>query len=293
LTSLQLVAQYKCEISIKIQSDTVPAGSVLLIGQRQCFLKSGFAGVLQYSFLLLFSYLMRAIVVRHYKTLLNASGQILGWGDAPKAAGWLADVSFVDDRLKKEGLTFDAVYSSSLERARRTAMYYAKSRGIHIVNDSPALNEVNYGALYKKTKEWVTSHIPQHKKDPDFVYPQGESFRDMQRRSVEYVISLAESYPERTILIVVHAGVIRGLISHFLELDYADHLKQKISHRYIGDFRFENGVCVGYDELGKWSGFVRDGVVTVPHDRSGTSSRRGHRITSLAGAGFVSASTTD
>lgn len=208
---------------------------------------------------------MRAIVVRHYKTLLNASDRILGWGDAPKAEGWQADLAFVDDRLNAAKIVFDAIYSSDLERARRTAMYYAKSRRIHVVRDSPALNEVNYGTLYKKKKKWVARHIPQHKKDPDFVYPDGESFRDMQRRSVEYILSLAESRPEQTVLIVVHAGVIRGLVSHFLGLDYAAHLKQKVSHRYIGDFLFAGRECVRYDELGKLSGFVQQGSLTVPY----------------------------
>ena len=43
---------------------------------------------------------MRVIVVRHYKTLLNASDQILGWGDAPRVAGWRADVAMVDEALE-------------------------------------------------------------------------------------------------------------------------------------------------------------------------------------------------
>ncbi len=60
--------------------------------------------------------------------------------------------------------------------------------------------------------------------------------------------------------------MIRGLVSHFLGLNYADHLKHKISHRYIGDFLLEGNTCVRYDELGKLSGFVRDGVIQVPFE---------------------------
>lgn len=216
---------------------------------------------------------MRAIVVRHYKTLLNASDQILGWGDAPKAEGWQGDLAAVDENLNAEKIIFDAVYSSDLERARRTAMYYAKSRRIHVVHDSPLLNEVNYGTLYKKKKKWVAKHIPQHKKDPDFVYPKGESFRDMQHRSVNFILSLAESRGDQTLLIVVHAGVIRGLVSHFLKLDYANHLTQKISHRYIGDFLFKGSSCVRYNELGNLSGFVEEGGITVPYDNAAMPAR--------------------
>jgi broad specificity phosphatase PhoE len=86
----------------------------------------------------------------------------------------------------------------------------------------------------------------------------------MQQRSVSYLASLAERHPEQTVLIVVHAGVIRGLVSHFLGLNYADHLKHRISHRYIGDFLFDGESCVRYDELGKASGFVHEGVIKIP-----------------------------
>jgi broad specificity phosphatase PhoE len=207
---------------------------------------------------------MRAIVTRHYKTLINASEQILGWGDSPRDRGWRADVEFVSDRIKENGINFDAVYSSDLERARRTAMFHARQFGIHIIYDTPALNEVNYGKLYKKKKKWVAENYPQHKKDPDLVYPDGESFRQMQQRSVNYISTLAVTHPQQTVLIVVHAGVIRGLVSHFLGLNYADNLKHKISHRYIGDFLFEGNACVRYDELGKPSGFVTEGVIKIP-----------------------------
>jgi broad specificity phosphatase PhoE len=207
---------------------------------------------------------MRAIITRHYKTLINASEQILGWGDAPRDRSWRSDVDFVDVRLREHGIRFSAIYSSDLERARQTAMFHARSRGIHIINDDPALNEVNYGSLYKKKKKWVTKHYPQHKKDPHFVYPEGESFHQMQQRSVNFLISLAETHPEQTLLIVVHAGVIRGLVSHFLNLKYADNLQHKISHQYIGDFQFDGTTRVRYDELGKPSGFILAGVVETP-----------------------------
>ena len=212
---------------------------------------------------------MRAIVVRHYKTLLNRAGQIMGWKDAPRDKDWLADVAFVDERLREHDVRLDAIYSSDLERARQTAMYYGRSHGIHIVHDSAALNELDYGLLARKNKKWVEKNIPEHKKDPDFVYPEGESFRQMQQRSVAFLAALAESRPHDTVLLVVHAGVIRGLVSHFLGLNYADHLKRKISHRYIGEFLFAGNSCVRYDELGKLSGFVREqGGVDIPWHRS-------------------------
>ena len=208
---------------------------------------------------------MRLILVRHYKTLINVSNQIMGWGDAPRAGNWEKDLAFVDETLRERGIHIDEVHSSYLERARRTAMYYAKSRGIHLIRDSEQINEINYGPiLYKKSKAWVAKHFPLHKKDPDFVYPNGESFRQMQARSVGYVKAIEGSRRRQCVLLVVHAGVIRGLVCHLLGLSYTPNLARKISHRYLGDFHIENGVALRYNELGKPSGFVNDGVIKIP-----------------------------
>lgn len=204
---------------------------------------------------------MRVIVVRHYKTLNNAGGCIMGWGDSPRVRGWEGDLQAVNGILKKRGLKFDAIYSSSLKRARRTAQYYAAERGIKSLFHSAALNEVNYGNLLRKPKKWVKANVPEYKTDPDFVFHKGESFRQMQKRSVKFIISMSKRHRSETILVVVHAGVIRGLVSAFLELDFGANLKQKITHQYIGDFKIKKGRCVSYRELGKPSGFVTNGRV--------------------------------
>ena len=212
---------------------------------------------------------MRAIVVRHYKTQFNATERILGWGDSPRDRDWRADVDFIGARLLELGVSFDAIYSSDLKRSRETAKYFARCFSVSSHHKIMALNEVNYGRLYKKKKKWVAKHYPRHKNDPDFVYPDGESFRQMQQRSAGYLSSLAMTHPQQTVLIVVHAGVIRGLISYFLNLNYADNLKHKISHCYIGDFQIDGHTCVGYDELGKASGFVSEGIIEIPFLRPG------------------------
>jgi probable phosphoglycerate mutase len=211
---------------------------------------------------------MRLIVVRHYKTLINASGLIMGWGDAPRVKEWEADLTYVAAIMDHCDIQFSAVYTSYLERARQTGMFYAKKRGIPLVHDTAALNEINYGVLYRKDKSWVKTFIPQHKRDPDYVYPEGESFNQMRVRSVEFIASLSRKHQAETILVVVHAGVIRGFVSHYLGLPYAENLNRKISHRYIGEFHFEQDRCVYYDELGNLSGFIEDGVISIPVVRS-------------------------
>ena len=94
-------------------------------------------------------------------------------------------------------------------------------------------------SVSKKSKAWVEKHVPQHKRDPQFIYPEGESFAQMQQRSVAFIDDLARQYGGETVLLVAHAGVIRGLVCHYLKLDYATNLRRKITHRYIGDFSFQ------------------------------------------------------
>jgi broad specificity phosphatase PhoE len=207
---------------------------------------------------------MRIILIRHYKTESNEAGRIVGWGDSPPCPDWKVSVDFIEQQLRDGGVSFDAIYSSDLQRSLRTAQIYAARFDIDEVSSDPALKEINYGDVQTRQKAWVFENYPQHKIDPDMVYPGGESFRQMQRRSVKFFESLAISHPHKTILVVSHAGVIRGLVSHFLGLDYARSLKHGIPFRYMGDFLFEGTVCVRYDEPGKLSGFVRDAVIEIP-----------------------------
>jgi len=206
---------------------------------------------------------MRVIVVRHFRTLNNENRRIMGWGDAPPAADWEDDLQVVDGKLDAAGLHFDAYYSSALGRARETALYYSQRRGDNGIVSLQALNEVDYGEFFGLDKQSVEESCPQYKTDADFVFPGGESFHQMQARSSACVLDLETQHAGQTLLLVVHAGVIRGLISHFLGLEFELNLKRKVSHRYIGDFTIEHGVCSRYDELGRSSGFVKDGVIEV------------------------------
>ena len=207
---------------------------------------------------------MRIILIRHYKTHSNHRGRILGWGDSPPYPDWKSDVDYIGESLHEADIRFDAAYSSDLNRSRQTAQILAASFGVSEVTGIPEFKEINYGKLQKRRKSWVAKKYPLHKKDPDMVYPDGESFRQMQQRSLRYIKRLVSEYPRQCILLVSHAGVIRGLISHFLGLEYADCLEQNVSHRYIGDFQFEGARCKRYQELGKLSGFVTDGMIQVP-----------------------------
>lgn len=210
---------------------------------------------------------MRLILIRHYKTEFNVSGKVMGWGDSPRAKEWLEDSSAVEQVLRSHGIVPDLIVSSALERSRNTAEYFAGQLQVARLETALELNEINYGSLYGKCKKSVSARYPRHKKDADFVYPDGESFNQVQARAVAYTRQLVLSMVGQTVLCVVHAGVIRALLSYFLELDFTAQLKRKVSHRYTGVLTFQGDSCVGYDEWGQPSGFVEAGVVGLPYTR--------------------------
>jgi broad specificity phosphatase PhoE len=211
---------------------------------------------------------MRVILARHYKTIDNEAGRIMGWGDAPPASDWEIDLLQVHAEIEEMGCRFDACYSSALGRACETMRYFATRCGCGRTATAAELNEVNYGELFQRPKRSVAKEFPQYKTDADFVFPGGESFHQMQRRSVDFVLSLQGKHAGDSLLLVAHAGVIRGLISYFLGLDLNANLKRKISHRYLGEFVIKKDMCSFYDERGKPSGFVRDGAITLPYGSS-------------------------
>ena len=188
----------------------------------------------------------------------------MGWSDAPPEDDFAEDLYFVEGVLLISKYNFDVVWSSKLERANRTAQFFAKLNKIsnHIKTDE--LNEIDYGLLTNKRKKWAEKHFPKHKKDPDFIYPKGESFRQMQSRCVNFIEKQKTENQDNTVLLVVHAGVIRGLICHYLGLPYSENLKRRIGHRYIGVFDIKKDGDITYDEIGESSDFVSENILDVP-----------------------------
>ena len=201
----------------------------------------------------------------------------MGWSDSPRMAGWLDDVVYIERILRQRRQVPDLIYTSALERSRHTGNYLADQFDRPVLN-AQHLNEVNYGRLAEKPKKWVAANYPRHKRDPDVVYPGGESFSAMRERVVQFVAELTDKYQDQTLLCVAHAGVIRALVSDFLQLDFSLQLKRSIPHRYIGVMSFEGASCRNYDEWGEPSGFVKDGLIRLPWSAATANCARDEKL---------------
>lgn len=196
----------------------------------------------------------------------------MGWSDAPPEDDFAEDLYYVEGLLLISKYDFNAVWSSKLERSNRTAKFFAKLNKIPSHFKTDELNEINYGVLTNKRKQWAQKNYPKYKTDPDFVYPEGESFRQMQTRCVNFIDKNRDKNKNNTVLLVVHAGVIRSLICHYLQLPYAVNLKRRIGHRYIGVLDLKDNSTATYDEIGEYSDFVSENIIKVPVKTRATGS---------------------
>ena len=159
----------------------------------------------------------RLILVRHGKTA--TTGQILpgrahglllaedGRSQAEEVARELASIEKIA-----------AIYSSPLERAMETAAPLAAARGMVPVVDE-RLYECDFGSwtgrkLDELTKlpEWkVVQHAPSK-----FTFPEGESFRSMSARMVDFLEWVHACHRGETVVAFSHADPIKALVAHCL-----------------------------------------------------------------------------
>ncbi len=128
-----------------------------------------------------------------------------------------AQAAAVGERLAKLAKV-DAIYASPLERTRETAGAIAKALGMKVKLDKGLL-EADIGdwtgqelKVVSKTPEWTIFHSY----PSGFRFPGGESFVEMQSRTVGAIERLRKAHPGQTIIAVSHADTIKAAVAHAL-----------------------------------------------------------------------------
>ncbi len=111
-----------------------------------------------------------------------------------------------------------AIYASPLERTKETAGYIAKALGLKVKLDKGLL-EADIGdwtgqelKAVAKTPEWKIVHSY----PSGFRFPGGESFVEMQTRTVSALERLRRAHAGQTIVAVSHADTIKAAVAHAL-----------------------------------------------------------------------------
>jgi alpha-ribazole phosphatase/probable phosphoglycerate mutase len=118
--------------------------------------------------------------------------------------------------------TLDRIYTSTLSRSIDSGRIIANSQGIDI-EVTPAFDEVDFGVWEGLSFEEIGERYPEELrwwlKDPaTYPPPQGESFKNAQRRSVRALRKIIAEHKGQQIGIVAHGGILRIMIFALLDM---------------------------------------------------------------------------
>lgn len=154
------------------------------------------------------------VVVRHGRTVSNASGLLLGRADPD-----LDDVGIDQARRLGAvfgpggGMTVDRIVTSPLARTRRTAAAIAAETDVAVTVDERFV-ELDYGEWDQRpladvgVEQWAAWRA-----DIDFAPPGGESLAALGRRVRSGLDDLAEEARDRTIVVVTHVSPIKAAVA--------------------------------------------------------------------------------
>ena len=157
-------------------------------------------------------------IIRHCQSAGNAGGRFQGRFDGPVNEQGEKQLELLSLRFRNEHL--DAIYSSPLIRAYRTAEAVNKFHGLPIHRESGLL-EMDVGEIQNKTLSEIAEEYPQlaHNWDhaPDLcVFPGGETMAQVYERAGETIQRIVEENPGKVVAVVTHGGFIKNLNARFV-----------------------------------------------------------------------------
>ncbi len=168
-------------------------------------------------------------IVRHGETEWNVSGIIQGQLDSQLTVRGLQQAQETAQELRE--IPFDAIFSSDLLRAKRTAEIIKLNRQLAIVTKK-ALRERTFGDYdgksaeeYKKETKHLFEKYQQLSEQEQwkFKFTEGyESDEKLLSRFITFIREIAIAFPNKTILVVTHGGTIRTFLMHIGFANYGE-----------------------------------------------------------------------
>jgi len=174
----------------------------------------------------------RVLLVRHGDTLASKDGKFTGATDIPLSKEGRVHASELAVRLARYPV--DAIYASSMQRARETAGFIAQVHGMP-VTPVPDLREMSHGVWDGLTRADLSktsaADIAEYDRDPFHFRPKdGESGEDVLKRAAPAMQQLVRAHPDQSIIVVAHKTTNRLLICQFLGINpqfYREKLGQR------------------------------------------------------------------
>ncbi|MAL52608.1 MAG: 2,3-bisphosphoglycerate-dependent phosphoglycerate mutase [Gammaproteobacteria bacterium] len=192
----------------------------------------------------------KLVLVRHGQSIWNEKNLFTGWRDVGLTDKGVEEAKKAGLLLKEANVNFDVMFTSSLERAKKTGdiiLSCMDQRSIEVVSDS-ALNERDYGELTGMNKDearknFGESQVQIWRRSYDMPPPGGESLKNTFERVLPYFnkyihprLSNGES-----ILITAHGNSLRSLVKHLEEISEEKIVKLEIATGEPIFYEFING----------------------------------------------------
>lgn len=148
-------------------------------------------------------------IVRHGQTDWNVERRVQGWTDIPLNTVGLHQAELLASHL--HGVPFQAIYTSDLVRAEKTAAILHEQTGAPVTVDQ-RLRERRFGALEGQVRQQRAA-----KTSPDAPWdrlddPLAETDFDLKQRVSSFLEDVCTQHISGRILIVTHGALIRAAL---------------------------------------------------------------------------------
>ena len=153
------------------------------------------------------------LIIRHGETVWNLEHRIQGHLDSELSECGKRQTAALSRVFQNRRI--DALYTSDLGRAVKTAVALEKTTGLTAVRRS-CLRESNLGIMQGKTKHELLGDIPDEydcfrERDPDYIIPEGESLFMRHERAVGCLREIVANHQDQTVAVVTHGGVLDSI----------------------------------------------------------------------------------
>ncbi len=186
---------------------------------------------------------MDLLLIRHGETSWNLEQRYQGQQDSPLSNSGLMQAEKTAVFLSR--FKIDAVYTSDLLRAKRTAEVIARPHGLTPIPD-PRLREVAFGEWEGLTRAEVQARYPdvytaRFKDALNVRVPGGELPSEVLDRLMDFVSELIARHQNERVACVSHGGALRLLIAELLGLPMEKAYCLHMENAGISMLRFGSG----------------------------------------------------
>lgn len=171
--------------------------------------------------------MLKIYLARHGQNLDNVNGILNGHRDEPLTLLGEEQARTTATYIKEAGLTFDAVYSSPLKRALRTAEIITSDLGLVPPKVTQDLIERNFGVMtgypVSKIEEMCVPEVIKTETVTYFLCPKGaETFPELIERGEKVINYIQANHPEGSVLLVTHGDIGKMIYAAYYHLDWQE-----------------------------------------------------------------------